>query len=84
LRGDDRLGWEVSGDEPPYRGVRGQGRAELIEDADLAGEVLARLVARYGQAGTSLESWLASRVASEVIIKIADLRATSWDYSPRM
>lgn len=84
LRSDDRVGWEVSGDEPPYRGVRGHGRVELLEDVNLAREVLARLVARYGQAGTPLESWLTSRVDTEVIVRITDLRAASWDYSPRM
>lgn len=84
IRRDASVGWEVSGDEPPYRGVRGTGTAELIHDTEQVADVLAGLIARYGQAGTPLAEWLLSRLASEVAVRIGDLRITSWDYSPRM
>ena len=84
VRRDKRVGWEVSGDEPPYRGVRGQGQAELFDDRTLAADVLARLVSKYGQAGTPLEQWLSSRIDSELVLRISGLRVSSWDYSPRM
>lgn len=84
VRREPVIGWEVSPDEPPYRGVRGRGRVDVVEDPDEAGDVLRRLIARYGQQGTELEGWLLSRVATEVALRIDDLTVTSWDYSPRM
>lgn len=84
VRQEPRVGWEVSPDEPPYRGARGRGTATVVEDPDLAGDVLRRLIARYGQSGTDLERWLLSRVSTEVALRIDDLVVTSWDFSPRM
>ena len=84
LRRDPRVGWEVSKDEPPYRGVRGQGKANLIDDSGVAHEVLERLVSKYGQAGTPLQTWLSSRIETELVVHISGLRLSSWDYSARM
>lgn len=78
------IGWEVSPDQPPYRGVRGRGTIEVIDDAEYAGEVLHRLIHRYGQSGTQLENWLLSRVSTESALRITDLELISWDFSPRM
>jgi hypothetical protein len=78
------IGWEVSPDQPPYRGVRGRGNITVIEDSLEAGEVLGRLIHRYGQAGTELEAWLMSRVSTELAFCITDLEVVSWDFSPRM
>jgi len=84
IRRDNQVGWEVSPDSPPYRGVRGKGRAELVEDRHQVENVLNRLVDRYGQSGTPLADWLSARIDSEVAVRITDLRVSSWDYSPRM
>lgn len=81
LRRDPSVGFEVSGDEPPYRGVRGSGRAEVLPDAE---QVLADLILRYGQQGTALATWLLGRVDSEVAIRISHLQVSSWDYAGRM
>ena len=81
---DGNVGWEVSRDEPPYRGVRGTGVAKIVDDVGIATEVLQRLVNRYGQSGTQLADWLLGRVETEVVVRIDDLRVTSWDYAPRM
>ena len=81
LRRDPHVGWEVAGDLPPYRGVRGTGTAQLLDDAE---PILRRLIDRYGQAGTSLADWLLARTESELAIRIDDLRITSWDYADRM
>lgn len=83
LRADERVGFEVSRDEPPYRGVRGSGRAVI--DADAARDVLPRLLDRYGIGRErGLGRWLLSRLDSEVAVRITDLAVTSWDYSARM
>lgn len=84
LERDGRVGWEVSGDEPPYRGVRGTGDAELIDDVVEVSQVLNSLIGRYGQDHTELAQWLLGRIESEVAVRITNLRVSSWDYSPRM
>lgn len=84
VRRDARVGWEVSPDTPPYRGVRGRGRAQIVDDEMRAREVLAQVIARYGQQGTQLEAWLLSRASSEVALQIPVTDVTSWDYAPRM
>lgn len=81
LRRDAHVGWEVAGDLPPYRGVRGTGRAELVKDAE---PVLRQLIERYGQGDTPLADWLLARVESELAVRITDLRISSWDYAGRM
>ena len=45
LRVEPRCGFEIAGDLPPYRGVRGSGRAELLPER--AATVLPRLISRY-------------------------------------
>ena len=83
LRNDPNCAFEISADQPPYRGIRGSGRAELIAPA--AGELLPKLLDRYSIAGNSqLATWLLSRVDQEVAIRIDNLLITSWDYSSRM
>jgi len=83
LQRDDRVGFEVAGDKPPYRGVRGTGTAHLNDD-DVE-EVLRRLIARYqGNDTSQLSEWLLSRTDSEVAIRIEPRTISSWDYSPRM
>lgn len=83
LRADDRCGFEVSADQPPYRGVRGTGNATLVPEA--AADTLPRLVERYDVADDSpLAAWLLSRIDTEVAVRISPRTLASWDYSPRM
>lgn len=83
LRKDDRVGFEVAGDSPPYRGVRGTGIATL--ESHGVEDVLRRLIFRYqGDAKTQLSEWLLSRIDSEVAIHVSARTVSSWDYSPRM
>ena len=83
LRRNNRCGFEVSSDLPPYRGVRGTGKAHLL--AHEAGDLLPRLLDRYQiSQESSLAIWLLSRIENEVAIRIDELAVTSWDYSPRM
>ena len=69
LRNDPRCAFEIAGDDPPYRGVRGRGVASL--DATAAPDLLERLISRYLVTGEStLASWLRSWVSDEVVIRI--------------
>ena len=83
LAGDPRCAFEVAGDVPPYRGVRGQGIAELIPEA--GPQVLTALLQRYlGSTHSGLATWLLSRSETEVAIAIRPEHLTSWDFRRRM
>lgn len=83
LQADASVAFEVSTNEPPYRGVRGNGRAEIGPDPDKA--VLRSLLERYLD-GT--DSRLANRLLDddreEVAIRLEPDRLYSWDFSDRM
>ena len=77
------IGFEIAGDTPPYFGVRGTGRAQLLP-LDAAA-VLVQLIDKYlGDRTVPLAKWLLSRLDEEVAIRIDSLTVTSWDYSARM
>jgi len=83
LRRSAKAGFEVAGDQLPYRGVRGQGRATLSTTDGPA--VLLRLIDRYlGTRDSRFAQWLIARQASEVAIRIEPEWVTSWDFSARM
>lgn len=83
LAREPRCGFEIAVNEPPYRGVRGRGRARL--EADRGDEVLAELVERYlGSEPTSFTQWLLGRAVEEVAICVEVDRLTSWDFGERM
>ena len=77
------IGFEIAGDTPPYFGVRGTGRAQLLPSD--AATVLPQLIDKYlGDQTVPLAKWLLSRLDEEVAIRIDSLTLTSWDYSSRM
>ena len=83
LAGQSRVGFEIAGEAPPYRGVRGQGIASLGVDA--GGVLLTRLIDRYlGKAETPFRNWLLAGADGEVAIAIRPVRFMSWDYRARM
>ncbi|MEO8443888.1 MAG: pyridoxamine 5'-phosphate oxidase family protein [Gammaproteobacteria bacterium] len=83
LGNDPRCAFEIAGDQPPYRGVRGQGSASLSREDGPA--VLQRLVDRYLKSReTAFARWLLSRQDDEVAIRIQPDWLTSWDFSGRM
>jgi nitroimidazol reductase NimA-like FMN-containing flavoprotein (pyridoxamine 5'-phosphate oxidase superfamily) len=83
LRADPRCAFEVAGDDPPYRGVRGQGEAVLLDHEGPA--VLGRLIDRYlGTRESEFARWLLERRKEEVAIRIRPAWMTAWDYTRRM
>jgi nitroimidazol reductase NimA-like FMN-containing flavoprotein (pyridoxamine 5'-phosphate oxidase superfamily) len=83
LRADPRCGFEVAGDQPPYRGVRGRGHVTLLTAREAP--VLARLLERYLSGTDSpLARWLLSRAANEATLRIEPHWLTAWDYAARM
>jgi hypothetical protein len=83
LRAEPRCGFEVAADQPPYRGVRGQGVAHLHPQEGAS--ILLRLLDRYGIApGSALARNLLSRSDQELAIAIEPVTMTSWDFTVRM
>ncbi|MFK7977800.1 MAG: hypothetical protein AB8C02_16840 [Halioglobus sp.] len=83
LKDNDKVGFEVSPNDPPYCGVRGQALASLTEAG--AGEELECLLERYlGSEESKLGNWLLSRREEEVLITLRVQRIFSWDYRERM
>jgi nitroimidazol reductase NimA-like FMN-containing flavoprotein (pyridoxamine 5'-phosphate oxidase superfamily) len=80
---DPRCGFEVAGDDPPYRGVRGTGTAQVHPDQ---GERVLRLLLDRYQGGTSsaLARWLLARAATEVALRVVPTTLASWDFTARM
>ncbi|MFB6218051.1 MAG: pyridoxamine 5'-phosphate oxidase family protein [Halobacteriaceae archaeon] len=80
---DDRVAFEVSTNDPPYRGVRGAGRASVEPDPEK--ELLRALLDRYlgGAEGDLAEALLAPE-REEVRIEIDPAKVYAWDFSDRM
>jgi nitroimidazol reductase NimA-like FMN-containing flavoprotein (pyridoxamine 5'-phosphate oxidase superfamily) len=83
LQADNRVGFEISPNDPPYLGVRGQGLAELEPLGQSS--TLEDLLQRYlGGQDSSLAQWLLDRSDEELLIAIEPQRLFCWDYSERM
>ncbi|MEE2735524.1 MAG: pyridoxamine 5'-phosphate oxidase family protein [Pseudomonadota bacterium] len=78
-----RCAFEISTNNTPYRGVRGQATVALSKDN--AEDALQELIDRYlGKTNTELANWLINRSDKEVMIELKPEWISSWDYSSRM
>ena len=83
LRKDARVGFEVSPNDPPYHGLRGQGEVGLKALGD--SDVLEALITRYlGDEPSRVGQWLLSRKEEEMLLTLRPQRLFSWDYRERM
>lgn len=83
LQANPQCGFEIAGDRPPYRGIRGKGQATLLPER--GGEILGRLLKRYAISPDSkLARSLLAKVDQEVAICIKPSRISSWDFTKRM
>ncbi|MFB6210431.1 MAG: pyridoxamine 5'-phosphate oxidase family protein [Halobacteriales archaeon] len=83
LRADAAVGFDISTNQPPYRGVRGHGTASLSVDTDKT--TLRALIERYlGDIESPLAEWLLDADREELHIRIDPEELYSWDYSDRM
>ncbi len=83
LKHNKRVGFEVSPNEPPYFGVRGQGLVAIqnLGDSSLLEDLLSRYV---GDTNSSFAQWLLGRKEEELILSITPQRLYTWDYRERM
>ncbi len=83
LAHNDRVAFEISTNEPPYRGVRGNGRTTVTPDEDK--QLLRSLLDRYlGGTDSSLAERLLAPERDEVRIEIEPARVYTWDFTDRM
>jgi len=83
LRATGQCGFEIAGDAPPYRGVRGQG--DVLIRKRRGGALLDKLLIRYGiDADSQLSQWLRSRRNDEFAVGIEPRWLSAWDYRERM
>lgn len=80
---DPHVAFEVSTNEPPYKGVRGNGSVAIEADADKA--VLRSLIERYvGGTDSAFARRLLDDDRDEVALSVAPERLYTWDFSSRM
>ncbi len=83
LNNNNKVGFELAPDAPPYHGVRGQGIATLAPLGD--DPALRALLEKYiGDLDSGFSKWLLSRSDEELIVCITPHRLFSWDYRERM
>ena len=83
LAQQSQCGFEVAGDVPPYKGVRGKGAIVLVPER--GGEILVRLLQRYNiDQESSLARSLLAKIDREVAVRITPTRISSWDFTSRM
>jgi len=83
LDADDHVAFDVSVNDPPYRGVRGNGTARVERDAGK--ELLRSLLERYlGDTDSDLARRLLAAERREARIEIQPDELYSWDYTARM
>lgn len=83
LQRDGRCAFEVAGDLPPYRGVRGQATAVILPDRGV--EILTRLLERYlGGLDNAFAQKLLSRQTPEVALRLTPVNLSTWDFTKRM
>jgi hypothetical protein len=83
LQSNNKVGFEVAKDDPPYMGVRGVGVASIKPSNEIP--ILETLINRYlGSTQSTLAKWLLSKPENESTICLSMERVTSWDYSKRM
>ena len=83
LEADAGVALDVSTNEPPYRGVRGNGTARIEPDPEK--ELLRDLLDRYlGGTESPLAEQLLDEKRREVRIVVDPDRLVTWDYTARM
>jgi nitroimidazol reductase NimA-like FMN-containing flavoprotein (pyridoxamine 5'-phosphate oxidase superfamily) len=84
VRKNPRCAFEISNEEAPYCGIRGQAKAKILESKGI--EVLETLLQRYIKDGKNspLGKKLLSRKIKEVAIEVSPTNIFSWNFKNRM
>jgi nitroimidazol reductase NimA-like FMN-containing flavoprotein (pyridoxamine 5'-phosphate oxidase superfamily) len=83
LKKDPRCAFDISTENPPYRGIRGQGKT--IINKDHSTEILEIVIQKYIQNKyKNLRKRLLTKREKEVAIEIIPIKKFYWDYTDRM
>jgi len=83
LQNNPACGFEIAGDKPPYRGIRGDGSVNI--NFQMGKEILNILIKKYlGRKDSNLAKFLLSNSYNEVGLEINPRRISHYDYSKRM
>ena len=83
LKKNPVCGFEIAADKPPYKGVRGNGSAKIIDT--MGKDVLQILMKKYlGEKESGLSKFLKKNSPNEVAIEIIPQNLFYYDYSTRM
>jgi len=83
LQNNPICGFEIATDKPPYKGVRGNGIAKILNDE--GADVLKILMEKYlGKKESTLSQYLKNNSSTEVAIEITPQKISNYDYSKRM
>ena len=83
LRKNPYCGFEIATDKPPYKGVRGEGIVEILDDKD--SDMLEILIDKYlGNKESTLSKFLRNNSKTEVSLEITPRKVFYYDYSKRM
>lgn len=76
-------GFEIAADNPPYRGIRGEGYVKIL---DYKGQkILSILIEKYlGKKDSNLSDFLKRNSKTEIAIEIQPKNTINYDYSDRM
>ena len=76
-------GFEIAGDNPPYKGIRGEGTVKILSDK--GEEILGILIKKYlGDKESKLSRFLKKNSTNEVAIELTPTKLYPFDYSKRM
>ena len=83
LQKNPTCGFEIAADKPPYKGVRGEGTVQILNETGVY--VLDLLIDKYlGEKESTLSKFLKNNSKDEVAIEITPKKILHYDYSKRM
>ena len=83
LKKNPLCGFEIAADKPPYKGMRGEGTARILNET--GAYVLDLLMEKYlGEKESKLSKYLRNNSKTEVAIEITPQKIFNYDYSKRM
>jgi nitroimidazol reductase NimA-like FMN-containing flavoprotein (pyridoxamine 5'-phosphate oxidase superfamily) len=83
LKKDPRCAFDISTENPPYKGMRGQGKIKINKDCST--EVLEIVIQKYlRNKYKNLTEYLLKKKENEVAIEIIPIKTFYWDYTNRM
>ena len=76
-------GFEIAADKPPYKGIRGEGTVQILNET--GAHVLDLLIDKYlGGKESTLSRFLKNNSKTEIALQITPQKIFNYDYSERM